>query len=473
MNDATSGLLPALREKARKGIRFQLNFMFANAEQTLLGWARKTTRNAEQNLYFDAMRELRLRSQALEEHFLERVLRGFDLLGTAPPASESKPTGPGPQQLPTLDYDEMSLMRDDDLEESLTIDTIAGRAEHQHLGTLARLRGHIAAQLGARRLDPGVDPLSPKALLTAFMDSCRTIEIDPGLKMVFSRLFRRLFIDEIGPFYEQCLAVFPPEEEEAAAQPAVREKSAAPPDADELLPTGARGEGAVETAPKKADVLWDTARTPLLAPAGKAPAMPRALLDDVLMALQQQLLDRKKMLPALNPKGGIRPLPIYELVNDVLVSMGHTRAVAVTHDFAETINLVTMLFEHALADAQVPQPIRRLIRLLEIPVLRAAIRDPEVLTLTAHPVRRFMHEIGVASIGWSPAGDVATDDFYRKIQGLVARVIGEFDQEFGIFDDLLANLRDYLKAEEDHSRLVERRTLNAEMGRAHAAVARE
>ena len=100
--------------------------------------------------------------------------------------------------------------------------------------------------------------------------------------------------------------------------------------------------------------------------------MPRNLLDDILLRLQQQLLDRRKPLANLNPKAGILPFEVFELINAELEEMGQAKALALALDVIETVNLVRLLFDHALREQKVPQPVRRLVRLLQIPVLRAA-----------------------------------------------------------------------------------------------------
>src|SRR4030095_15934866 len=103
-------------------------------------------------------------------------------------------------------------------------------------------------------------------------------------------------------------------------------------------------------------------------------------------------------------------------LNDTLSEMGYTRAMALPTDVVETVSLVRLLFEHALRDQQVAAPRRRLVRLLQIPLLRAALREPEVLAGATHPARMLFKELGAAAIGWTPPAEGGGGRFHRPAQ---------------------------------------------------------
>ena len=474
MSEAGGSAVELLREQSRKGLRHLMNRMLASSEQALLSMAGKARSNAEQNLYFEAMREFRLRRRPIEERFLPRVMAAFEGLGKPKPvAAPIQPKGPKPL---TLDIDSISLVQDSMLEESLAVDNIASRARQTHRDALMRLAQYVATESGNRKFSMEDLPVDPEALAQSFMDVCNEIEINAQSKMVFSKLFTRFVIDELAPFYEQCLEVMP-----QAAQPEAPKTVTATPDALKAqdLPTAVRTEQekAEEEAGKaekhRVEEIWDTARTPLLAPPGKAPAMPKNQLDELLRTVQQALLDRKSSLSILNPKLAPRPLEILELLNAEMQSQGYSRPSALPFDVVESVNLVKLLFEHALRDQQVPGPIRRLLVFLQLPLLRAAMRDGDALSGNTHPLRQLMKAITGAAVGWAPSGEVGKDELYRRIHGIVTRIARDYDKDTAIFDESLETLNDFLKSERSRARLLESRTLNAEMGKAEAEAARK
>jgi len=472
MSDVPEGPLTPLREQSRKGVQYLLNYMLANAEQYLLGLAGKAASKGEQANLYEAMRELRLKRRALEERYAAAVMGGFDTFGAnpAPPSpAPAKPAEPAPL---SLQAGALGLMQEQRLEESLMVENVASRARIDHRESLLALGRHVSAQTGQRRVDIDALPVGPLALTRHFMQVCNDIEASPQSRLIFVRMFSRFIIEELGPFYAQCLAALPPEEDDAAEH---ARAAAIEAQAPEVLPTGERYDDRSGASPlhQQAEIAWDNSRTPLLAAPGKAMAMPRNLLDDILLRLQQQLLDRRKPLANLNPKAGILPFEVFELINAELEEMGQAKPLALALDVIETVNLVRLLFDHALREQKVPQPVRRLVRLLQIPVLRAALKDPEVLTVAEHPVRALFREIGTASIGCAPQGDPAGDAFFRLLQSLVGRIIGGFGNDLDIFAICLQELRAYLLTEQGRARLLERHTLTAEVGRSERDAARE
>ncbi len=471
MNEVPEERMEALREQARQGLQYLLNFLFANAEQALIAMASKSGSNAEQSSCYEAMRELRLKRRALEEQFLTKVLAGFDGIGV-PPREADAPAGPAPPGAEP-DIPGLGVMKDTLLEERIAIDSIARSALHANHELLVRLGKHFSIWIGERRVGADALPISPIALTTAFMDACRDSYVAERSRMLFTRLFSRFVVDQLGLFYEQCLAVLPEQETRVDKVPTVVASSHMP----QVLPTSQVGDEyddlVVSEVAVQPEIGWDMARTPLLAAPGKAMALPKALMDDVLATLQRQVMDRKTPLGTLDPRAGIQPFDVFELINAELERLGYVRTMALPPDTIECINLVRMLFEHVLRDPQMPQPVRRIVRLLQLPLLRAALRDPGVLTDAGHPVRMLFREISAESIGWVPEGDAQNDEFLRFVQLLVVRVLSDFDRDLTIFDQCLEELRRYVGARRGSTRVLEQRTLVAETGRAEAQAARE
>jgi len=467
MGAETGESLQALREQSRRGLQYLITYLLTNAEQALLGMAGKAQSKGEQARCYAAMGEFRLKRGALDQKFLAHVMDGFDSAGeVVEPPAPAKPRAPQPLSLGTAG---LGMMDTTALEEGIAVDNIASRATLKYRPSLQRIAQHIARDSGQRRLDLEALPIGPLALTRHFMAVCGELELDSESKALFVRLFSRFVIDELQPFYDQCIATFPVVDESSAQAGRAAETLVT-----HVLPTANRESEHQQTIDSsKAEAIWDSSRTPLLAPPGRAMAMPRNVLDEVLSGLQKRLLDRTRPLPALNPKAGIQPLEMFELINEALAELGYKKPMALTGDVVETINLVRLLFEHSLRDAQVAAPVRRLARLLQIPLLRAALREPEVLAGAEHPVRQLFKQIGVAAIGWTPQGELATDEFFRKIQSLVARVIRDYDKDAVVFTACLAELKAYMTSEQGRVRLLEQRTLSAATGKAEAQAARQ
>ena len=114
---------------------------------------------------------------------------------------------------------------------------------------------------------------------------------------------------------------------------------------------------------------------------------------------------------------------------------------------AMTIELVAMLFDFIFETKDLPDSIKALIGRLQIPVLKAAMLDGAFFSKKSHPSRLLVNALAHAGIGWSPT--MGHDDpLYKKIEGIVHRVLDEFTDDIGLFDTLRADLEAFLASEE-------------------------
>jgi hypothetical protein len=116
---------------------------------------------------------------------------------------------------------------------------------------------------------------------------------------------------------------------------------------------------------------------------------------------------------------------------------------------AMTIELVAMLFDFIFETKDLPDSIKALIGRLQMPVLRAAMLDGAFFSKKSHPSRLLVNALARAGIGWSPTMG-REDPLYRKLESIVHRVLEEFSEDIGLFDELRADLEKFLE-EEDKS----------------------
>ncbi len=70
-------ILLQVRDKAAQQLRQGLQGLFDNADDTLFEMADRARDDVEQNLYFEAMRDLRLKRKSIEREFIEQFFETF------------------------------------------------------------------------------------------------------------------------------------------------------------------------------------------------------------------------------------------------------------------------------------------------------------------------------------------------------------------------------------------------------------
>ncbi len=134
--NAGAGRLPVIlvqvRDKAALQLKQALQALFDNADDTLFEMADRATSNLEQNAFFEAMRDLRLKRKSIERVYLQKVFEEFSALNQVQ-SGKSVPT------LDTVSFDSLSLVQNEELEESVAVDAMVARVMSRDASALAHL----------------------------------------------------------------------------------------------------------------------------------------------------------------------------------------------------------------------------------------------------------------------------------------------------------------------------------------------
>lgn len=112
-----------------------------------------------------------------------------------------------------------------------------------------------------------------------------------------------------------------------------------------------------------------------------------------------------------------------------------------------TIELLAKIFDYVFLEKDIPPDMKRLIGQLQIPLLKAALIDKKFFIKDDHPARRLIDALASSGVAWDQEKG-HDDPLYKMIEQIVARVQKEFDQQVGLFADVVANLESFLAAED-------------------------
>lgn len=122
-----------------------------------------------------------------------------------------------------------------------------------------------------------------------------------------------------------------------------------------------------------------------------------------------------------------------------------------------TVDVVAMLFEFILDDQQIPAELRKHIARLQIPVLKAAMLEPDLLHEESHPVRQLLNRLSSAALAATPATD-AGRALAAEIERITEHILSGFDTDIRLFTD---SLRDFERFLNEHLRRDDRATERA------------
>lgn len=185
-------ILLQVHDKAVQHLRLKLQALFDNADETLFEMADKARDDAEQSLFFQAMRDVRLKRKNIERGFLERLSDGFIKL-TQPDTSDTTLQGGG--GVPSV----FSLLVND-FERVQVINTMVGKVLVRDQLALCHLTTRLNA-LSWIVLDEGSNPLGPAMMCEYFLQAEREQGVNLKVKLILLQLFGKYLLSQTGQLY--------------------------------------------------------------------------------------------------------------------------------------------------------------------------------------------------------------------------------------------------------------------------------
>ncbi|WP_417779214.1 DUF1631 domain-containing protein [Stutzerimonas xanthomarina] len=465
---SAAGRLPvaliSVRDKAAQQLRLALQTLFDNADDSLFEIADRATSNAEQNAFFEAMRDLRMKRRGIERSFLQQVFESFSKLNQY---EIGKPT---PQE---ASFESLALVQNDELEESVAIDTMVAKVMSRASQPLSHLTTRMNV-LVSKKLDDKNTPLGPQQLCQYFLEACRSLGVEIKVKLIILKLFERYVLTDLEQLYAESNQVLVaanvlPELQSAqprrSSRPATSGNSLSRSGAEFSEPSSYVDSGVQEAFGSLQALLSELRGSAL--PARNLPSDAIPISSNDLMRLLSHLQSRAPLqVDEFDLQGQLE-----QLLHRVSTRSGKSRVVGEVDE--DVINLVSMLFEFILDDRTLPDSFKALIGRLQIPVLKVAVLDKTFFSRGSHPARRLLNEIASAAMGWADQDEVQRDSLYQKIEQIVARLLNDFVDDPAIFSELLADFLAFTGDERRRSELLEQRTRDAEEGRARAEMARQ
>lgn len=443
-------LVRTAKLSAEKQLEPLLSGLFNKIDDALFALADKADNNALQSLYFEAMREIRLRKDAMLGKFAARYHKEF---------LDTLQSGQAPSVEPVSL--ELALINDDELEESIAVRNMIAKAAEMHADALYCLSQRMGAAMHGVDIDEENNPFGPAVLCDAFRAAVHTVEMELKIKLIIYKLFDKYVVQNLAPVYEAANVVL--------ARGGLLPHLKGRPQASTIVQVPGRHGGRTARA---ADAPAE--------PAGAMPreltgAMPAELLAqqvETFELLQQLLAAQRGVLgsgsPAAVPQGmGVAAVPFsademlatlsdmqqnfsgvapvlgeapLNLRSQLMLHIGQDGERELSQTHADVIDVVGMMFDFILDDPELPEAIKGMIARLQIPMLKVALLDREFFGKKSHPARQLLNELARTGIGLEEVADVTVTPVYGKIEHIVGRILQEFEDDLAIFNELLQEL---------------------------------
>ncbi|WP_075187570.1 DUF1631 domain-containing protein [Teredinibacter haidensis] len=479
-------LLEHIRNHSSESVLRLLEHMFSATDDLFYDLSKRATNNNEQNLYFESMREVRIKKRGVIAMFAQELRDSFSTLITQSPRS------PNPAY---EDASNLAIVEGDQLETELALTNMSSRtreAYKQEVYELTIRLDHLLLQIPVNEDN---NPIDPQQISSAFINACdKQLEINIKARLILFKLFEKHVLKQLGPLYADANQVlldagilpkvprhlnkkdshdFPHRSAEkteqtdgAPAQEAQYQTTLnfqLDLNALGALMAGARSHTHVSYNGDKAARLAGP-YTYYLYSSNPGPIMASPQLS-TLLTKSQPLVDRQ--LSSVQPRNIIS-----NVINQLLAKRDPEVPQALEQPDEDIINLIAMFFDNVLSDNNLPIAVQSLICRLQIPILKIALRDRSFLTNEEHPARRLINVITRAGLSFDESKPLERDPLYRKIADGVQTINRSYKADGMVFEEFLYELEKEIAKEKRKSELVERRTTEAEVGKTKIRLAR-
>ena len=502
-------LLTECQRLASDRLPGSLKTVLDKVDDALFELANKADSSQRQNLYFDAMRELRLKRDSFEASFIASFNEEFE-----DSIDLEKAVHGSVQFAPEL---ELSLVESDEVEESLAltnfVESVRAKCKQQ-LFHLDRRMGYLLSQPDLTDQD---NPLGPQVIGSAFRTACQQLESDIEVKLTLFKMFdkfagagihqmysdlndhliRRDVLPKItgsmgsgGRSAHRTRVIIESEDEQIEATgPDVFSTLQTMMSNGQLgaggqansnfggnggagnqygggpggyaggmvgTPGGAGGTGGFASADggNGGGPGGNGGHGGFAATGGGSGAGTGGIGGGMNAFGTANLVDSLTMLQqgdvsALqgDSQAAIDPAHIAAGNVNVLRTIRETGAIGqVNQTDGLTLDIVSILFDYILDDPGIPDAMKALIGRLQIPMLKVALLDKALFSKKSHPARRLLDALASAAVGWSaPAG--GDDSLFQTVDRIVHTILDEFEDDVSVFARALDDLEGFLARE--------------------------
>jgi len=489
----SSGKMPTevvrIRDTVVAGLGDLLQGSFDAVDDSLFELANNARSNNEQNRYFEAMREIRIKRKGVERHFQNTVGQLF----LHPPQSGT--TASEDLSRTQSSADSLALVGDDDLEEQVALNAMITKSKVHFQGPLLQLQARFSQVYPNASDESPVNPLSPEHLCSAFVEAIQALEIQIRERLILLKQFDRYVVSNLGMLLDEANRILV----QAGVIPNFRYHGKSGKQHDRpargsadhsAQPDASPEDQAAQTADTDTQghherEMFEQIRQLLAYQRRQTRGGSRSADADVQVIGESELIRLLSALPQQDPElhnrenlseGQPRAVDLYAVVSQLLLqaeTKKNGKKPALNEMDEDLINLVSMLFEFILDDYNLSAPVQVLISRLQIPILKVVIKDKTFFSKATHPARRLLNSLAKAGIGWSESDEKTRDKLYDQIHSIVVRILNEFDGDIALFETLGEEFDQFLARENRKSSLVEQRTRESERGRIKSQKAQE
>lgn len=455
---ALPAVVQRVAESATHALLHSFEQVLVECDDRYFSLAERAGSNAEQALFFESLRTLRLQKDRILVRFGNELTSVFTALAAVPPEVSEYA-----QQ--ECSAEALSLVDTTELEKTVALSNIISRARNQASEQLYFLNKRLDTLFQHIDVDENANPLDPAQLGKAFAAAIEPVQLGGKARDVLCKQFERMLAAKLADF---CAAANQ-QLVDAGVLPTITRRAA----------DSAIHRQAAQTVPATDTTAADFEQISRLFANLRDHPMPQEQNVPAFFSsgsgqplIGEQLISLVAQMQANAGEPTSLPVDIRQLFRELISKQqAQGKDVCLATPDEDVINLVAMFFDFVLEDRQLSAQAQALIGRLQFPVLKLALRDKAFFSNSRHPARQLINELVDASIGMNEGEAEANNALQQHLAASVQAIIHEETNEDS-FVRALAELKQFRAIEESKAAKIEKRTCDSAQAQATTDQAR-
>lgn len=437
--DVLRGLIPL----ATHLVVSQLDAFSSRLSNAFLALSEQSMDSREANLSFNAGQLLKKNAYAfyhLSSAEIEKAFRQEVNALTSPNQSGNKVSAVTDADLSLISYEEM--------DKKLALSRVSRTIELDSAEQYAALNMRMSHLLGRETLSIAQNPFRPDILLNALYSAWCEFDPEVGTHDLILPLLRADILFDVEPIlYEINSALVKkgilPDLHDSYKIRRNKNKTVSPVSEEEAAAGGVRHDDHSPDIAQKLARYFSGAQNQqqTIRSNGNYSAQPGFTSNPAESRLFQHLAEFQQNLKLNQMMSGAGEVIRLSQMREQVADM------ATTGVEKHTLDLLSQVFDNVFRNQAIPAPVKELISVLQVPVLKAALIDKEFFFKDQHPARRLIDLLSRYSLSLDQ-NKGAQDPLFQTMKRNVERVSQEFDQEIALFDEVVTDLESFIEKEE-------------------------
>lgn len=458
--------------------KLTINSVLDKIDDSLFDMAEKAETTQIQSSLLDAMREVRRKRKSCYSQYLKSIQENSSSIihnlisGNINNSDNSTHSLLNPEA-----SDELSLIAEEKLEQSLAINGIISKARLRSSSQISDLKIRLEYLLSNNEIEDQNNPYDPSVFVHSFADAAEQFNLELNIELVVYKIFDKAITADLDNLYHEINALLIDNNilPKISANMRRKNKDCTTPKNNTTENTSATDKNTPDNYQSNNNQEYSQADHSLLDSLkkmihqGDSPcSINKETAQEALVSI---LSNSQKEIASHTGNSHFADNP--ESIRKIIEKNYARENLKIDRESQDIIDIVGMLFSYIIDDIDDTDDMRSTMSQLHLPLIKLAAIDRSFFDNKEHPARNLINLIAKTTRGFSGESESSRKLLKGKVETIVNSIVNDFTNDISLFEELLSNFQEFIDKEKERIKAIEERTQQAEKNKLRVDSARK